>query len=547
MTEMNAYVRVSTVDQVQGSSLDAQRLTCLRMGREVQEKHGAVWGSQKHGDLWDDPGFFCDSGVSAFKVPFFDRPGAAACCNNLRRGDFLIVARLDRTFRSVGDFQTTWKVLQEHGVTLLSCQPVIDPTTPHGMAMMQSLVVFFQWESAIKSQRQRESAAVRKRKAEGEQIKIEVKSESKYTKDHQQKLSLMLSEPVDGVRWLPSDAAPPLKRIIRPEDLHGRCLEYIRNSHVDAHSAGLGLDNQRQIARGWSERLMEMRPNVTGTPHVFYDDTVSAFKIPFFERPAGKALMDFARPGDHIVFSRLDRGFRSVVDCLWTVDQMRKRGITVHFADMQFDCSDPINRAFLAQGAIFCELESAFTAQRTRDGVGVSRQKRGFHTKIPRARKVESEIVAENGKRIEQRRLTWDRRKLAIRRWFIHLFYWEELSLPECWKRMEGVMCKREGRPRPCPMSGVSPGHAVRFGLRQNGRQLIVPAWCKGTPFRVIGNRNDKEGSESVLQWYVSRGLSAPDIANSPRVKRAGHVPKRVREFNEAQAQRVPPQDILVF
>lgn len=545
MPEMNAYVRVSTVDQVQGNSLDAQRLMCLRMGREVQEKHGAIWGSQKHGDLWDDPGFFCDSGVSAFKVPFFDRPGAAACCNNLRKGDFLIVARLDRTFRSVGDFQTTWKLLQEHGVTLLSCQPVIDPTTPHGMAMMQSLVVFFQWESAIKSQRQRESRAVKKARSAGEKAKVIVKSEAEYTKLHQSRMENLTREPVDGVVWLPTDAAVPRKKIIRPEELPGRVLEYIRNSHVDAHVSGLGLDNQRQIARQWSERLMEMRPNVTGTPHVFYDDTVSAFKIPFEERPAGKALLDFARPGDHVVFSRLDRGFRSVVDCLWTVDQMRKRGITVHFADMQFDCSDPINRAFLAQGAIFCELESAFTSQRTLDGLSVRIAKAGFNSMLPKSRKVEETVATENGKRILQKRMTWDRRKLALRRWFIHLHYWEELSTPECWKRMEDVMFRREGRPRPCPFAGVMNSKARLFGLSTSSRYpMAYPDWCCGIPFREI-TAERKLCLSDVHQWYESRGLSAPDIANSPRVKRRGIIPKALREHMEAQ--RVPGQDVLTF
>jgi len=525
MPEMNAYVRVSTLDQVDGQSLEAQRIACLRMGQELQARHGCVWGPNKYGELWDDPGIFCESGVSAFKTPFFDRPAAIAACGNLRKGDFLIVSRLDRTFRSVGDFQEVWKVFQEHGVTLVSCNPMIDPTTPHGMAMMQSLIVFFQWESAIKSQRGKESAAIKKGKLPP--VKV---NETQEKQVHAKKLvDLAETHRKGGFEYLPPAAPGAFKRAkAASSPASGRIVEYIRNSHADAHLAGLGLENQRQQARRWSERVRELHPHLTGEPVVFYDDTVSAFKIPFNRRPAGKRAMEFLKPGDHIVFSRLDRGFRSVVDCLWTVDELRKRGVTVHFADLQFDCSSPVNRAFLAQASIFCELESQFTSARTTEAMAVLKEKRGSGGSAPSCRKWTEATEKRGGKTVTTRRLDWDKREVALQRWLYHLRYWKNMTTRQIYHHVETIMSKRDGRLF-CPLGGVSKSKAAKYGLDPRTvsyKGVVNPPWMRmfshirrGPAYEVplIARLED-----IIIPWYESKGLPAPNVAASPRAKQRG-------------------------
>ena len=76
----------------------------------------------------------------------------------------------------------------------------------------------------------------------------------------------------------------------------------------------------------------------------YYDTAVSAGRVPFAERPEGRLLFHSARPGDHVVMTRLDRCFRSVLDGVSVMEQLEKRGVFFHSLDYNIDTSTPVGR-----------------------------------------------------------------------------------------------------------------------------------------------------------------------------------------------------------
>lgn len=83
----------------------------------------------------------------------------------LRDGDTLMVTRIDRLARSVSDLEKLVAELKAKGAHLRATEQPIDTSTPAGVAFLQMLAVFAQFETAIRRERQMEGIA--KAKANG--------------------------------------------------------------------------------------------------------------------------------------------------------------------------------------------------------------------------------------------------------------------------------------------------------------------------------------------------------------------------------------------
>lgn len=77
----------------------------------------------------------------------------------LRTGDTLMVTRIDRLARSVADLEKIVATLKERGAFLRATEQPIDTSTPAGVAFLQMLAVFAQFETAIRRERQLEGIA----------------------------------------------------------------------------------------------------------------------------------------------------------------------------------------------------------------------------------------------------------------------------------------------------------------------------------------------------------------------------------------------------
>ncbi|GLS20169.1 integrase-like protein y4lS [Labrys miyagiensis] len=83
----------------------------------------------------------------------------------LRSGDTLMVTRIDRLARSIGDLQDIVHALRAKGVALKATEQPIDTSTAAGKAFLDMLGVFAEFETNLRKERQMEGIA--KAKAAG--------------------------------------------------------------------------------------------------------------------------------------------------------------------------------------------------------------------------------------------------------------------------------------------------------------------------------------------------------------------------------------------
>lgn len=153
------YVRVST--DKQSASPEVQRDTIERtaagLGLAIDAYFQDAPVRNKDGS-WNDA-------VSA-KVPLPDRKAGGELVSRLKRGDTVIVSKIDRAFRKLSDCVIMLDRWERLGVTLVLCDfPMLgDLTSPFGKAMVQLVAIFAEIERKLISQRTREALALRKRR-----------------------------------------------------------------------------------------------------------------------------------------------------------------------------------------------------------------------------------------------------------------------------------------------------------------------------------------------------------------------------------------------
>lgn len=83
----------------------------------------------------------------------------------LRRGDVLVVTRIDRLARSIADLQTIVRTIREKGAALECTEQPVNTGTAAGKAFLDMLGVFAEFETNLRRERQLEGIA--KAKADG--------------------------------------------------------------------------------------------------------------------------------------------------------------------------------------------------------------------------------------------------------------------------------------------------------------------------------------------------------------------------------------------
>jgi DNA invertase Pin-like site-specific DNA recombinase len=122
------YVRVSTDQQAEdGQSLD------------VQQRQLEGWAMQRGATL---EGVHVEAGISG-TVPFHERPEGGTLWAELRRGDTLVAAKLDRCFRSAADCLAVVEAFKARGVSLylLDLNGGADDVSGNGIARLFLTIV----------------------------------------------------------------------------------------------------------------------------------------------------------------------------------------------------------------------------------------------------------------------------------------------------------------------------------------------------------------------------------------------------------------------
>ncbi len=77
----------------------------------------------------------------------------------LRKGDVLVVTRIDRLARSIGDLQDIVRSIKAKGASLKATEQPIDTSTAAGKAFLDMLGVFAEFETNLRRERQMEGIA----------------------------------------------------------------------------------------------------------------------------------------------------------------------------------------------------------------------------------------------------------------------------------------------------------------------------------------------------------------------------------------------------
>lgn len=80
----------------------------------------------------------------------------------IRKGDTLIVTRIDRLARSIADLAAIVRELEAKGAALKATEQPVDTSSAAGRAFLQMLGVFAEFETAIRRERQMEGIAAAK-------------------------------------------------------------------------------------------------------------------------------------------------------------------------------------------------------------------------------------------------------------------------------------------------------------------------------------------------------------------------------------------------
>jgi DNA invertase Pin-like site-specific DNA recombinase len=141
-----AYIRVSTAEQVDNSSMQEQRRQCK--GNAIT--HGLYLSN-----------FIEDAAVSG-AVPFFERIEAKGV--SLEPGDVVIVSKLDRFSRDAADALNTIKELKDMGVKLIinGHGDVTDDSNIMARLMLEVMAVFAGHERRVIKARQKDGQAAKR-------------------------------------------------------------------------------------------------------------------------------------------------------------------------------------------------------------------------------------------------------------------------------------------------------------------------------------------------------------------------------------------------
>lgn len=126
---------------------------------------------------------------------------------------------------------------------------------------------------------------------------------------------------------------------------------YARVSTGRQASEGESLDVQRRMIEGYCHM------HGLDLDRVIVEEGVSG-SIPLDQRPAGADMLAMLNDGDIVVAAKLDRCFRSALDALNVVEQLKQRGVKLHLLDLGGDIAgNGLSKLFLTIAAAFAEAE----------------------------------------------------------------------------------------------------------------------------------------------------------------------------------------------
>lgn len=155
---------------------------------------------------------------------------------------------------------------------------------------------------------------------------------------------------------------------------NGQLIGYARTSTIDQKA---GLEAQLRDLQG------------AGCTRVFQEELSSvATKRPELER-----CLDYAREGDTLVVTKLDRLARSVADLVGLTERLRGKGVGLRILAMNLDTETPTGKLMLNLLGSIAEFERELMLERQREGIAKAKAAGKYKGRAPTARRKAADVI----------------------------------------------------------------------------------------------------------------------------------------------------------
>jgi putative DNA-invertase from lambdoid prophage Rac len=197
--------------------------------------------------------------------------------------------------------------------------------------------------------------------------------------------------------------------------------------YIRASTAGqqYTVESQRKAILAHYES--KLKPDGHRLAGIFEDKATSGNK-PLTEREGGRALWVSVQPGDIVIWSKLDRAFRNVVDGATTLQLFAAKGISIHSLDLALDTGTALGKFVMHLLVLLGELERDWIKTRTKEALAIRQEKGLPHGGRPPAGwkkrddgwwvhdDVERKLIEWMIDQHDNRKVSWDRIVATLKR-----------------------------------------------------------------------------------------------------------------------------------
>lgn len=149
---------------------------------------------------------------------------------------------------------------------------------------------------------------------------------------------------------------------------------------------------------GLAAQLEELRK--AGCEKVFEEQVSSVDK----ERPALLKALDYARDGDTLVVTKLDRLARSMTDLMSIKGKLETKGVSLKVLNLNLDTTTPTGKLMLNLLGSVAEFEREIMLERQREGIAKAKAEGKYKGRAPTARNQADQVISllSRGKKVEE-------------------------------------------------------------------------------------------------------------------------------------------------
>ena len=97
-----------------------------------------------------------------------------------------------------------------------------------------------------------------------------------------------------------------------------------------------------------------------------------------------QVLVDFLRPGDALVVTRIDRLARSLRDLQNIVHELKERGVALRATEQPINTGTAAGKAFLSMLGVFAEFETNLRKERQAEGIAAAKARGVYKGRKPK-------------------------------------------------------------------------------------------------------------------------------------------------------------------